>query len=64
MINNYNEEVSLWVRNRISSGVTQKQISEETGLSQQMISAFERLQKKSFPLYFYYGLKFGGEKNV
>lgn len=63
MIHDYNEDVSLWVRNRIASGVTQQQISEDTGLSQQMISAFEKLQKRSFPLYYYYKHKFGGEKN-
>ena len=63
MIKNYKEEVSLWVKNRMSSGVSQQQISRETGLSQQMVSAFEKLQKKSFPLYFYYKQKFGGLEN-
>lgn len=64
MIDNYTEDVTLWVKNRMSSGVSQQQVSEDTGLSQQMVSAFEKLQKRSFPLYFYYKQNFGGEKNA
>ena len=50
----YENDVKLWVDIRKAMGITQKEISERSGLSQQMVSDFESLKKKSFVLYFFY----------
>jgi transcriptional regulator with XRE-family HTH domain len=56
----YSEDVKKWSEARKASGVSQKEISEKSGISQQMISDFEKGKKRSFPLYFYYKDNFGG----
>lgn len=55
----YENDVKLWVEIRKAQGYTQTKISELTGLSQQMVSDFESLRKKSFVLYFFYKNSFG-----
>lgn len=59
----YTEDVKRWSEARKASGTSQKEISERSGISQQMVSAFENGKKRSFPLYFYYKDNFGGNTN-
>lgn len=54
----YEDDVKKYVERRKTYGLTQADISKDSGLSQQMVSDFESLKKKSFPLYFYYRLHF------
>lgn len=54
----YEDDVKKYVERRKAYGLTQADISKDSGLSQQMVSDFESLKKKSFPLYFYYRLHF------
>ena len=54
----YEDDVKKYVERRKAYGFTQADISKDSGLSQQMVSDFESLKKKSFPLYFYYRLHF------
>ena len=49
----YEDDVKKYVERRKAYGLTQADISKDSGLSQQMVSDFESLKKKSFPLYFY-----------
>ena len=55
----YENEVKAWTEMRKKLGITQEEISTQTKMSQQMVSAFESLKRKSFPLYFYYRVHFG-----
>lgn len=56
----YIEDVKKWSEVRKASGISQKDVSEKSGVSQQMVSDFEALKKRSFPLYFFYKDNFGG----
>lgn len=57
---NYAPRMLKCVENRKASGITQREIAADLGVTPAMISYIENLQKKSFAYLAYYEERFGG----